>query len=140
MENRRVTRSLAEGVERWIEKTNIRLSLHGGLLIHQRYETRPQWRRCAGAADYRLLAIVCHNPNDIIGDTGDIGNIALGRGPMVCGEVNTLLPGWNRVSSAEPSAAPGPCRLRQPRAARTARSQGCPAYHRDVGIVGGRGD
>src|SRR5207249_4774156 len=127
--------ALADGIDKWVDKTDTWSATGCGLLIDQGGEPRPQRRRCAGAAHDALLAVVRDEPDDIVREAGDIRNVPHARGSLVGGHLDAPLPDRDFVSGADAAATAEPRGFRQPGTARIAGRQGGTADHRDERVI-----
>ena len=152
-----VIRLLCERIDRRVEEADGEFVTGGGFLINQRRKTGPQRGRRTGADGLAITAIVVFHRN-VVGDHGDIRNVALGGGAVVGGHVDTRLPGGDGIQAANPAAtAPVTVAIRRPAAreanpirrvipeipngfrgvgfAGTAHRQAGSTHHRDIGTV-----
>ena len=104
METRRIARPCANRVEGRIEETDRWFAVDRALLIHQGREAGPQRRRTTGAAYAVIIGTIGPNVN-IVGDQSHIGNVALGRRPLVERHADALLPGRDWGVRADPATA-----------------------------------
>src|SRR5207249_7715017 len=84
-----IASSLAERINRGVDKADGRLAVSLSQFIGQGGEARPQRRRSAGARSFGRIAVVVENPN-VIRDHGDIRTVPPSRGAMVCRHAEAL--------------------------------------------------
>ena len=142
MESGGVARTLSDGIDRRVKEADRREAGGGALLIDQGGEATPQGRGTTGATEVPHEPITV-NDKHIVGDHSNIRQIAHGRGALVRGHVDALLPSGNIIEAADAAAAaftsaPIPDSLGHPGTFRTTGRQGRPPNLGDIRIVRGR--